>query len=66
MTQEETIKQVDAIFALEGFEKTELKRRADEAVLSGRATFKQVADEMAVYAKEHRTLAGFIETRSWA
>ena len=61
----ETIKQVDAIFALEGFEKTEQSRRIDEAILAGRVTTQQVIDEMLAYAKEHKTTRGFIESREW-
>lgn len=38
----ETIKQVDAIFTLEGFEKTEQNRKIDDAVLSGRVSRQQV------------------------
>lgn len=61
----ETIKQVDAIFALEGFEKTEQSRKIDEAVLSGRVSRQQVIDEMLIYVKEHKTTRGFIESRTW-
>ena len=66
MTIEEAIKQADAIMALEGFQKTQLATKTDEAVLSGRATFKQVADEMVEYAKNHKNSDGFLESRQWA
>lgn len=66
MTTEEAIKQADAIMALEGFVKTPLATKTDEAVLAGRATFKQVADEMVEYAKTHKNLNGFLESRTWA
>ena len=61
----ETIKQVDAIFALEGFEKTEQSRKIDEAVLSGKVSRQQVIDEMLIYVKEHKTTRDFIESRTW-
>ena len=57
--------QVDAIFALEGFEKTENSRRMDEAVLAGRVTHKQIVNEMVAYIHEHKSLDGFAESRSW-
>lgn len=61
----EVIKQVDAIFALEGFEKTEQSRKIDEAILAGRVFNQQVIDEMIAYVKEHKTTDGFIESREW-
>ena len=66
MTTEEAIKQADAIMALEGFKKTKLAIKTDEAVLAGQVTFKQVADEMVEYAKIHKNLDGFLESRQWA
>jgi len=62
----EAIEQTDAIFALEGFEPTAQTRAIDAAVLAGRVTRAQVADELRNYAMEHKTVRGFIETRSWA
>ena len=61
----EAIKQADAIFALEGFEKTEQSKKIDEAVLAGRVSNHQVIDEMIAYVKEHKTTNGFIESREW-
>ena len=61
----EAIEQVDAIFALEGFEKTEQCRKIDEAVLDGRVTRAQVIEEMREYAMEHKTTDGFVESRKW-
>ena len=55
----------EAIFALEGFEKTEQSRKIDEAVLAGRVSNHQVIDEMIAYVKEHKTTDGFIESREW-
>ena len=54
----EAIKQVDALFALEGFEKTEQSRKIDEAVLAGRVSNQQAIDEMIAYAKERKTESG--------
>lgn len=65
MTQAEAMKQVDAIFALEGFQPDSLSMAIDEAVLSGRITNGQAADEMVSYAKEHKSLDGFHESRDW-
>ena len=61
----EAIKQVDALFALERFEKTEQSRKIDEAVLAGRVSNQQAIDEMIAYAKERKTTDGFIESREW-
>lgn len=57
--------QVDAIHRLEGFEPTELQNRIRIAILEGRVTSAQAAKEMSAYAAEHRTLEGFLESRSW-
>lgn len=65
-TIRDAIKQTDAIFALEGFEPTGQKRAIDAAVLAGRVTFTQVAEEMRDYAMQHKTTDGFIQSRSWA
>ena len=62
----DAIKQTDAIFALEGFEPTAQKRAIDAAVLAGRVTRAQVADEMRDYAMQHKTTDGFIQSRAWA
>lgn len=61
----ETIKQRNAIFALEGFEPTEQTRKIDEAVLAGKVTRSQVIQEIVEYAKIHKTTHGFIESRQW-
>lgn len=65
MTQKEAMKQVDAIFALEGFQPDRLSIAIDAAVFSGRITNGQAADEMVLYAKEHKSLDGFHESRDW-
>lgn len=62
---EESIKQSNAIFKLEGFDETEQTRKIDAAVLAGRVSRSQVVKELVEYAKQHKTTAGFIESRSW-
>jgi hypothetical protein len=59
----EAIRHTDGIFALEGFEPTEQIRAIDAAVLAGRATRTQVAEEMRGFAMRHKTTDGFIESR---
>lgn len=62
---EEYIRQVDAIFRLEGFEPTAMERAMDAAVLAGRVTTSQIIKEMREYIMQHKTLDGFIQSRSW-
>lgn len=62
---ENSIKQSNAIFRLEGFEETEQTRKIDAAVLAGRVSRSQVVKELVEYAKQHKTTDGFIESRSW-
>jgi hypothetical protein len=62
----DAIRQRDAIFALEGFEPTEQTRAIDAAVLAGRVTRTQVAEEMRDFAIRHKTTDGFVESRAWA
>lgn len=62
----EAMRQRDAIFRFEGFEPTDITRAVDAAVLAGRVTNKQAGDEMVAYAKQHKTLDGFIQSRPWA
>ena len=71
MTSEEKEKyrkvceQVDAIFALEGFQPTEQSKAIDEAVMAGRVTNRQAREEMVAYIKQHGTVDGFVASRSW-
>ena len=58
--------QTDAIFALEGFEPDEQSRAIDAAVLAGRVTLEQVAEEMRDFAIQHKTTDGFVQSRVWA
>jgi len=62
----ESIRQVDAIFALEGFDAGAQMRAIDIAVLAGRVTREQVAQELVAYATEHKSMDGFIQSRLWA
>jgi hypothetical protein len=62
----EAMAQTDAIFALEGFEPRPETRVINAAVLDGRVTFAQVIAEVCDYVREHKTMNGFIESRSWA
>ncbi len=62
---ENSIKQSNAIFKLEGFEETEQTRLIDNAVLAGKVSPSQVVKEMIEYVKQHKTTDGFIESRSW-
>lgn len=64
-TMRETMRQTDAIFALEGFVKTDLSRRIDEAILEGRITNGKAADEMTAYAAQHKSLDGFLDACEW-
>lgn len=62
----EAIKQADAIHALEGFKKTEESRKMDDALIAGRVSSQQIIDEMIEFAKEHKSIDGFVESRMWA
>ncbi len=61
----EAIRQVDAIFALEGFYPTEQIRIIDAALVAGRVTATQAVEELAAYVREHKTMKGFLESRPW-
>lgn len=62
----DAIAQTDAIFALEGFAPTDQIRAIDAAVLAGRVSYAQVAEEMKQYAQQHRGVDGFVASRPWA
>lgn len=62
----EAMAQTDAIFALEGFEPTPDSRVVNAAILDGRVTIPQLIAEMTSYVREHKTMSGFVESRSWA
>ena len=63
---QEAFRQTDAIFALEGFAPTEQSKAIDAAVLAGRVTLSQAAHELTQYIKQHKTVEGFVATRTWA
>lgn len=56
----EAIRQVDAIFRLEGFEPGVQHRLMDEALLSGRLTPAQLIGQMVEHVKLHESLDGFM------
>ena len=60
------IRQTDAIFALDGFEPTPHSKAINEAMLEGRVTPSQVIAELKAYLREHKTMDGFVASRSWA
>ncbi|MDR2172877.1 MAG: antitoxin VbhA family protein [Burkholderiales bacterium] len=63
---QEAIDQTNAIFALEGFQPTEQSRKIDAAVLAGRVSSSQVVEEMRSYVMTHKTIEGFVESRTWS
>lgn len=61
----ETFRQVDGIFALEGFHPDEQTHAIRAALLAGRVTNAQVIEELRDYAMQRKTTEGFIESRTW-
>ena len=60
------IPQVEAMFALDGFEPDEQSRAINAAVIAGRVGPEQLRQELMAYAREKKTVKGFVESRSWA
>jgi len=60
------IVQSDAIFALEGMTPSAQDKAIDAAVLAGRVSPEQARQELCAHIVAHRTVRGFIESRSWA
>lgn len=58
------IQQTDAIFALEGFAKTDVVRATDAAVLAGLGTYEEACTELLAYASYHKTLQGFVYSKA--
>lgn len=58
-------KQVDGIFALEGLYPNDLTRTLRQARLDGKITASVLGEELLEYAKKHKSLEGFAESRSW-
>ncbi len=63
---QKAIEETDAIFALEGFKPTKTRKLISDAIMAGRVTPDQAVKEMCEYAKQHQTIDGFIDTRTWA
>ena len=61
----EVMRQIDAIFRLEGLEPTAMDRAMDAAVLAGRVTTAQVIKEMREYVMQYKSMDGFIQSRTW-
>lgn len=61
----DAIVQSTAIHRLEGMEPTELTLTLDQAALDGLATNAMIAEELGEYIAQHRSLTGFLESRSW-
>ena len=60
------ITQVEAIFALEGMAPSEQDKAIDAAILAGVVTPERAREELLAYIVEHKTMDGFIASRSWA
>ena len=57
--------QRDGIMSLEGFESTPLRKKIDGALLAGRVDVLTVDRELVAWVQEHKSLDGFLETRTW-
>ena len=62
--KEREIEQIDAIFALEGFVKTNTARTTQAAVLAGLGTYEEAIEEMTAYAHKHKTTEGFVYSKA--
>lgn len=60
------IDQAEAIHALEDMAPSKQDKAIDAAILAGNVSPEQARDELLAYVTEHKTLTGFIESRSWA
>lgn len=63
---EQSANDADAIFRLEGFEKTEMMRKIDEAISLGKASSESVYTELLAYIEENKTVDGFLDGKEWA
>lgn len=63
---EQAVKDADAIFHLEGFEKTEMMRKIDEAISLGKASAESVYTELLAYIEGNKTVDGFLDGKEWA
>ena len=64
-TNEDVSKQVDSIFALEGFQPTDTMQRIRAAIADGRVSREQVTAEMLEYVQQYKVMTGFAESRTW-
>lgn len=60
------MKQTEAMVALEGMQPTAQDKAATAAIVAGRVAPEQAREELLAYVREHQTMRGFIESRSWA
>ena len=58
------IKQVDAIFAFEGFEPSRNILEIDKSVLAGVGSYAESADELIEYVKKNKSVDGFIYSKT--
>ena len=60
------IEQTEAIFALEGMSPSPQDKAINAAVLAGQVSPERAREESLSYQMTHKTLVGFIASRSWA
>ena len=60
----EASKFVDAVFRLEGFEPTAAMTAIRKAVLAGVGDYEDAVQEIIAYAKEHKSVEGFVYSKS--
>ena len=63
---ETVYRQVDGIFALEGFYPTELTKAVRAAVAAGKITNEVFLEEFLNYVSKNKSPEGFLESRTWA
>lgn len=57
--------QVDGIFALEGFQVTEIIAQVRSAVSAGKITHENALEEFFSYVAKYKGSEGFLESRDW-
>ncbi len=60
----EASKFVDSVFRLEGFEPTAAMHAIRKAVLAGVGDYEDAVQEIIAYAKEHKSIDGFVYSKS--
>lgn len=58
------IKQIDAIFAFEGFTPSQSVIDTDRAVLAGVGSYAESTRELIDYVKKHKSVEGFIYSKT--